>query len=140
LHLDGRRDEVCQNADIKFIGELVQRSEQEMLKTKNFGRRLNAATLIEEAPPATPGGRAEGAAPCRTGERTARQSARLSGGAGGGGGLSDIRPSMPQGQVLLACSLNWRVFYRVVDETVQVVLVGRKSGNFLIIDRKRFIL
>ena len=35
---------------------------------------------------------------------------------------------------------DWRVFYRVVDETVQVVLVGRKSGNFLIIDRKRFIL
>ena len=35
---------------------------------------------------------------------------------------------------------DWRVFYRVVDETVQVVLVGRKSGNFLIIDRKRFIV
>src|SRR6185295_3938222 len=28
-----------QNADIKYIGELVQRSEQEMLKTKNFGRK-----------------------------------------------------------------------------------------------------
>jgi DNA-directed RNA polymerase subunit alpha len=28
-----------QNADIKFIGELVQRSEAEMLKTKNFGRK-----------------------------------------------------------------------------------------------------
>ena len=28
-----------QNADINFIGELVQRSEQEMLKTKNFGRK-----------------------------------------------------------------------------------------------------
>lgn len=35
---------------------------------------------------------------------------------------------------------DWRVFYRVVEETVQVVLVGRKSGNSLIIDRKRFIL
>jgi mRNA-degrading endonuclease RelE of RelBE toxin-antitoxin system len=35
---------------------------------------------------------------------------------------------------------DWRIFYRAVDETVQVVLVGRKSGNFLIIDRKRFIL
>ena len=35
---------------------------------------------------------------------------------------------------------SWRVFYRVVDQTVQVVLVGRKSGIFLIIDRKRFIL
>ena len=27
------------NADIKYIGELVQRSEAEMLKTKNFGRK-----------------------------------------------------------------------------------------------------
>ncbi len=35
---------------------------------------------------------------------------------------------------------DWRVFYRVVDATVQVALIGRKSGNFLIIDRKRFIL
>lgn len=35
---------------------------------------------------------------------------------------------------------DWRVFYRVVDETVQVVLVGRKSGHYLIIDRRRFIL
>ena len=35
---------------------------------------------------------------------------------------------------------DWRVFYRIIDETVQVVLVGRKSGNFLIIGRKRFIL
>ena len=34
----------------------------------------------------------------------------------------------------------WRVFYRVVEDTVQVALIGRKSGNFLIIDRKRFIL
>ena len=28
-----------QNADIKYIGELVQKTEQEMLKTKNFGRK-----------------------------------------------------------------------------------------------------
>ena len=28
-----------QNADIKYLGELVQRTEQEMLKTKNFGRK-----------------------------------------------------------------------------------------------------
>lgn len=28
-----------QNADIKYIGELVQRTEQEMLKIKNFGRK-----------------------------------------------------------------------------------------------------
>jgi hypothetical protein len=35
---------------------------------------------------------------------------------------------------------DWRVFYRVAGDTVQVALVGRKSGNLLIIDRKRFIL
>ncbi|HNK47259.1 MAG TPA: DNA-directed RNA polymerase subunit alpha C-terminal domain-containing protein, partial [Pseudomonadota bacterium] len=28
-----------QNANIRYIGELVQRSEAEMLKTKNFGRK-----------------------------------------------------------------------------------------------------
>ena len=28
-----------QNADIKYIGELVQRTEQDMLKIKNFGRK-----------------------------------------------------------------------------------------------------
>ena len=28
-----------QNADIKYVGELVQRSEQDMLKIKNFGRK-----------------------------------------------------------------------------------------------------
>ena len=35
---------------------------------------------------------------------------------------------------------DWRVFYRVVDDRVQVALIGRKRGSFLIIDRKRFIL
>ena len=28
-----------QNANISLIGELVQRTEQDMLKTKNFGRK-----------------------------------------------------------------------------------------------------
>ena len=28
-----------QNANIHLIGELVQRTEQDMLKTKNFGRK-----------------------------------------------------------------------------------------------------
>ena len=28
-----------QNADIKYIGELVQRTEQDMLRIKNFGRK-----------------------------------------------------------------------------------------------------
>lgn len=33
-----------------------------------------------------------------------------------------------------------RIFYRVTDDEVRVVLIGRKRGNFLIVDRKRFVL
>ena len=39
LELSVRSANCLQNADLKYIGELVQRSEQEMLKTKNFGRK-----------------------------------------------------------------------------------------------------
>jgi len=39
LDLSVRSANCLQNADIKYVGELVQRSEQEMLKTKNFGRK-----------------------------------------------------------------------------------------------------
>ena len=39
LELSVRSANCLQNADIKFIGELVQRSESEMHKTKNFGRK-----------------------------------------------------------------------------------------------------
>ena len=39
LELSVRSANCLQNADIKYVGELVQRSEQEMLKTKNFGRK-----------------------------------------------------------------------------------------------------
>ena len=35
---------------------------------------------------------------------------------------------------------DWRIFYRVAGGSVQVVLIGRKSGDVLVIDRKRFIL
>ncbi|MFI5396167.1 MAG: hypothetical protein ACHQ9S_11600 [Candidatus Binatia bacterium] len=35
---------------------------------------------------------------------------------------------------------GWRVFCRVVDDAVQVALIGRKRGNVLMIDRKRFFL
>jgi DNA-directed RNA polymerase subunit alpha len=35
-----------QNADIKYVGELVQRTEQDMLKIKNFGRK--SLTEIKE--------------------------------------------------------------------------------------------
>jgi hypothetical protein len=35
---------------------------------------------------------------------------------------------------------NWRVFYRVHGEEVQVVLIGEKRGERLFIDRKRFVL
>lgn len=39
LELSVRSANCLQNADIKYIGELVQKSESEMLKTKNFGRK-----------------------------------------------------------------------------------------------------
>jgi len=39
LELSVRSANCLQNAEIKYIGELVQKSEQEMLKTKNFGRK-----------------------------------------------------------------------------------------------------
>ena len=39
LELSVRSANCLKNADIKYIGELVQRSEAEMLKTKNFGRK-----------------------------------------------------------------------------------------------------
>jgi DNA-directed RNA polymerase subunit alpha len=39
LELSVRSANCLQNANIRYIGELVQKSEQEMLKTKNFGRK-----------------------------------------------------------------------------------------------------
>ena len=39
LELSVRAFNCLKNANIKMIGELVQRSEQEMLKTKNFGKK-----------------------------------------------------------------------------------------------------
>jgi len=39
LELSVRSANCLQNADIKYIGELVQKTEAEMLKTKNFGRK-----------------------------------------------------------------------------------------------------
>jgi len=39
LELSVRSANCLRNAEIKYIGELVQRTEQEMLKTKNFGRK-----------------------------------------------------------------------------------------------------
>ena len=39
LEFSVRTQNCLQSADIKFIGELVQKSEPEMLKTKNFGRK-----------------------------------------------------------------------------------------------------
>jgi mRNA-degrading endonuclease RelE of RelBE toxin-antitoxin system len=35
---------------------------------------------------------------------------------------------------------NWRVFYRVRGEEVEVVLIGEKRGERLFIDGKRFVL
>ncbi len=39
LELSVRSSNCLKNADIKYIGELVQKSEQEILMTKNFGRK-----------------------------------------------------------------------------------------------------
>lgn len=39
LELSVRSANCLQNANIKYIGELVQKTESEMLKTKNFGRK-----------------------------------------------------------------------------------------------------
>ena len=39
LELSVRSANCLANANIRYIGELVQRSEQEMLNTKNFGRK-----------------------------------------------------------------------------------------------------
>ncbi len=39
LELSVRSANCLRNAEIKYIGQLVQRSESEMLKTKNFGRK-----------------------------------------------------------------------------------------------------
>jgi DNA-directed RNA polymerase subunit alpha len=47
LELSVRSANCLQNANIKYIGELCQKSEAEMLKTKNFGRKsLNEIKAI----------------------------------------------------------------------------------------------
>ncbi len=47
LDLSVRSYNCLKNANIKYLGELVKRSESEMLKTKNFGRKsLNEIKLI----------------------------------------------------------------------------------------------
>ena len=50
LELSVRSANCLQNANIRFIGELVQKTEAEMLKTKNFGRKsLNEIkTMLEK--------------------------------------------------------------------------------------------
>jgi len=50
LELSVRSANCLQNANIRFIGELVQRTESEMLKTKNFGRKsLNEIKEVLES-------------------------------------------------------------------------------------------
>jgi DNA-directed RNA polymerase subunit alpha len=39
LELSVRSANCLKNADIRYIGDLVQKTEVEMLKTKNFGRK-----------------------------------------------------------------------------------------------------
>ncbi len=65
LELSVRSANCLKNANIRLIGELVQKSEQEMLKTKNFGRKslneiksileemgLSLGMVVENFPPA----------------------------------------------------------------------------------------
>jgi len=64
LELSVRSANCLKNADIRFIGDLVQKTEAEMLKTKNFGRKslneikeiltemgLNLGMKLENWPP-----------------------------------------------------------------------------------------
>lgn len=64
IELSVRSANCLENADIKYIGELVQKTEAEMLRTKNFGRKslneikqilgemgLSLGMKIEEFPP-----------------------------------------------------------------------------------------
>jgi len=47
LELSVRSANCLKNADINFIGQLVQKTEQEMLRTKNFGRKsLNEIKVL----------------------------------------------------------------------------------------------
>lgn len=50
LDLSVRSANCLQNADIKYVGELVQRTESAMLKTKNFGRKslLEIKEILED--------------------------------------------------------------------------------------------
>jgi len=50
LELSVRSANCLQNANIRYIGELVQKTESEMLKTKNFGRtsRKESTEIIAE--------------------------------------------------------------------------------------------
>ena len=65
LELSVRSANCLKNANIRLIGGLVQKSEQEMLKTKNFGRKslneiksileemgLSLGMVVENFPPA----------------------------------------------------------------------------------------
>ena len=64
LELSVRAYNCLKNADIKFIGELVQRSEQEMLKTKNFGKKsLNEIKEVLEGMGLSLGMKVEGFVP-----------------------------------------------------------------------------
>lgn len=64
LELSVRAYNCLKNADIKYIGELVQRSEGEMLKTKNFGKKsLNEIKDVLQSMGLSLGMRIEGFSP-----------------------------------------------------------------------------
>ena len=73
LELSVRSANCLQNANIRLIGELVQRSEAEMLKTKNFGRKsLNEIKEVLAAMGLHLGMKLDGFPDRRDGERIAR--------------------------------------------------------------------
>lgn len=75
LELSVRSANCLQNANIRYIGDLVQKTESEMLKTKNFGRKslkeikeilaemgLSLGMKLDNWPPKQPGAEAPAAA------------------------------------------------------------------------------
>lgn len=74
LELSVRSANCLKNADLQYIGELIQKTEQEMLKTKNFGRKsLNEIKAVLKGMGLRLGMRAEGWSPPKSMEVPAEQ-------------------------------------------------------------------
>ena len=79
LELSVRSANCLKNADIKYIGELVEKTEAEMLKTKNFGRKsLNEIKEILATMGLSLGMQSEAPPVSEAARRKRRQAARAS--------------------------------------------------------------